>query len=215
MVAKPSAKQTRVRRSTGHQARLAAADQRRLSGSAPEEVREGAPARSRIISPSLLLPAEVVIFEIKPSLWYVIFASLPIAAVGLVLMFLVCAIDELRTVRYLGVVIGMWTIGLRIAVALLQWLGRTYVLTDRRILTQSGVFSVIVESMGLEEIANTFVAQAVAQRALGIGTIFFQSDGSSRPSFAWEHIRRPKEVHTHVVAQIDRWKNSLKGMKGQ
>jgi hypothetical protein len=179
-----------------------------LSRSAPEEIGEEA-VRSRIISPSLLLPAEVVLFELKPSLWYVLFASLPIAAAGVALVALALAVEQLQSVRHLGMVIGMWIIGLRVAIALLQWLGRTYVLTDRRILIQSGVFDVRVEALGLEQVETTFVAQAVVQRLLGIGTIFFRTGNAGRGSLSWEHVRRPKEVHGHVVTQIERWKHTL------
>ena len=214
MVALRPVESERARRETGDSARLAAADPPRMSGSAPDELQDEA-ARTRIISPSLLLPAEIVILELKPSRWLAVFASLQVAAIGLTLMVLVCAIDQLQSVREPGVIVGVWIIGLRLALALLQCLGRTYVLTDRRILIQSGVFNVVVEAMGLEEIENTFVAQAVAQRVLGIGTIFFRSDGAGRASLAWEHIRSPKKVHAHVVVQIDRWKNSLSGLKGQ
>ena len=137
------------------------------------------------------------------------------AAVGLTLIALVCAIDQLRPIRQLGVIIGVWIIGLRVALGLLQCLGRTYVLTDRRILMQSGVFNVVVEAMGLEEIENTFVAQAVGQRVVGIGTIFFRSGGSGRASLAWEHVRNAKEVHARVVVQISRCNHALRKMEGQ
>ncbi|HUU10870.1 MAG TPA: PH domain-containing protein [Phycisphaerae bacterium] len=215
MVSEPSVEEPGGRLDAGRSLPLATPADRFLSHSAPDEIENEMPIRARIISPSLLLPAEVVIFEVKPSLWYVVFASLPIAAVGLTLTFLVCVIEQLYAIRYLGAVIGMWLIGLRIAFALLQWLGRTYVLTDRRILMQSGVLEVGVESMPLEDIENTFVAQAVAQRVLGIGKIFFRAGSPHCASLAWEHIRRPKEVHAHIVAQIDRWKNSLAGLKGK
>jgi len=94
-------------------------------------------------------------------------------------------------------------------VAPVPLLKRTYVLTDRRILIQSGVFEVKVEALGLERIENTFVAQAVVQRLLGIGTIFFRTGNAGRGSISWEHVRRPKEVHGHVVAQIERWKHTI------
>jgi len=165
-------------------------------------------ARSRLISPSLLLPAESVVFELKPSLWYVLVASLPIAAGGGLVALLGLAIRELpHPLRHWAVVLGVWTVGLRVAVALLQWLGRTYVLTDRRILKQHGVMNVRVDCTGLEEIENSFVAQASFQRAMGIGTLFFRSNGGRRHTHTWEHVARPREVHAHVVAQIERWKN--------
>jgi len=171
--------------------------------------------RTRIISPSLLLPAEIVILELKPSRWLAVSASLPVTAVALTLIALVCAIDQLQSVRQPAVIISMWIIGLRLALALLQCLGRTYVLTDRRILMQSGVFNVVVEAMGLEAIETTFVAQAMAQRVVGIGTIFFRSASPGRESLAWEHVRNAKEVHARVVVQIDRWKHALSSMEGQ
>ena len=180
----------------------------RMSGSGNLE--EGLSARARIISPSLLLPAEIIIFELKPSLWYVAFLSLPVVAVGLALVILSLATGGLLSLdwRHLIAVGGVCIIGLRVALALAEWLGRTYVLTDRRVLKQHGVINVRVETMGLEEVENTFVAQASFQRLLGIGTIFCRAgpDRSRCETHAWEHVRRPKEVHGHIVLQIERWK---------
>ena len=191
---------------------LAAAQDRPMSGSAPEGLEHEMPARARIISPSLLLPAEIVLFEWKPSLWYVVFVSLPVATAGLAALVIALTVAELPvSVRQWGVVIGVSVVGLRIAAALLQWLGRTYVLTDRRILTQYGVFNVVIECMGLEQIENTFVAQGAGQRILGIGTIFFRCASAGGMPLAWQHLREPREVHAHVVAQIDRWKRALSG----
>ena len=176
-------------------------------------------ARARIISPSLLLPAEIIIFELKPSLWYAAFISLPIVALGAAVTILAFAIHELpEGVRHWGVILGVWIMGLRAAAALAQWLGRTYVLTDRRVLKQHGVINVRVECMGLEQVETTFVAQSAFQKVLGIGTIFFRSgaDGGRCETHAWEHVRRPKEVHGHIVMQIERWKEtrSRLGLKG-
>ena len=134
--------------------------QRPMSGAGPGGVHDGLTVRARIIAPSLLGPGEVVIFEMKPSLWYVAFASLPIAAAGLMLLLLSGVVFDLpESLRRWGAVLGVWIVGLRVALAFLQWLGRTYVLTDRRILTQSGVVNVAVETLGLEDIESPFVAQ--------------------------------------------------------
>jgi hypothetical protein len=182
----------------------------RMSGPTPQGLEENLPARSRIISPSLLLPAESVIFELKPSLWYVPIVSLPIAAAGVAVVVLALFIQEIPdTWRHWGVVIGVWTVGLRLVLGMIQWIGRTYVLTDRRILKQHGVINVRVECVGLEEIENTFVAKAAFQKLVGIGTIFFRCNRSRRDTHAWEHVARPKEIHAHIVAQIDRWQKSI------
>jgi hypothetical protein len=185
------------------------------SMSGPGGMENGLTARARIIAPSLLGPGEVVIFELKPSLWYVVFASLPVAAAGLALLLLSGVIFELpESLRRWGAVIGIWIIGLRVAVAFLQWLGRTYVLTDRRILTQSGVVNVAIETLGLEDIESPFVAQAAAQRLLGIGTLFFRPmPGVRCPALSWDHISRPSGIHAQVVAQIERWRRAQSMLK--
>ncbi|MCX5772097.1 MAG: PH domain-containing protein [Candidatus Hydrogenedentes bacterium] len=176
---------------------------------------EGGIAVPRIIAPSLLVPAEVVIFEMKPSLWYVAFVSLPIAGAGLALFLLSRVVLDLpESLRYWGAFFGSSIVGLRIAIALLQWLGRTYVLTDRRILTQSGVVNVAVETLGLEDIESPFVAQAAAQRLLGIGTLFFRPmPGVRCPPLSWDHISQPAKVHAEVVEQIERWRRAQSMLK--
>ena len=196
-------------------ARAAAAPDRPMSGSAPGGMEQDLPARARIIAPSLLLPAEVVLLELKPSLWYVVFESLPLASLGAVLVLLGLGVYELpNSVRQWGILLGISIIGLRVTAAFLQWLGRTYVLTDRRILTQYGVLSVAVECLGLEEIENLFVAQAAVQRLLGIGTIFFRCGAANPRPLAWEHLREPQKVRARIALQIDRWKHSLSMSKG-
>jgi len=183
-----------------------------MSGSAPGGLEGGLPVRSRLVAPSLLAPGEIILFELKPSLWYVVFTSLPLAAVGVLVLLIALGVSELSpSARQLGIVLGAWIVGLRVALAILQWLGRTYVLTDRRVLAQFGVINVEVQVMGLEEIASSFVAQAAAQRVLGIGTLFFRSDQARGFSMSWQHINRPKEVHAHVLAQIERWRRSQQG----
>jgi hypothetical protein len=197
-------------------ASLGDAMQRPMSGPGPGGLENGLSVRARIIAPSLLGPGEVVIFELKPSLWYVAFVSLPIAAAGLMLLLLSGVVSDLpESLRRWGAVLGIWIVGLRIAVALLQWLGRTYVLTDRRILTQSGVVNVAVETLGLEDIESPFVAQAAAQRLLGIGTLFFRPmPGVRCPPLSWDHISRPSKVHAKVVEQIERWRRAQSMPKG-
>jgi hypothetical protein len=215
MIDQHSAEQPGPSASADKRVALTGVENRPMSGGPTPGGLEHVSGRARIIAPSLLLPGEIIVFEIKPSLWYVVFESVPIAAAGMVLFLLALSIHELpEVVRHWGAVIGISAIGLRVALALLQWLGRTYVLTDRRILMQYGVFSVEVECMGLEEIASTFVAQAAAQKILGIGSLFFRCGHEGRrDSLVWEHISHPKEVHARIVAQIDRWKHTLEMTK--
>jgi hypothetical protein len=185
-----------------------------MSAHPPGGVEHSLPARTRMISPTLLLPAEIIIFEIKPSRWYMLFAAMPWLTVGVALVLLANGLAVLPgPVRSAGIIVGSSIAGLGTLVALFQWSARTYVLTDRRVITQAGVLNVAVESMGLEQIENTFVAQAAGQRLCGIGNIFFRCAGSPQGCLVWEHVTRAEEVHARVVLQIDRWKHALEMTK--
>lgn len=217
MVVKPQAQEAAIEAPGAGGPSPAGPPDRAMSGSAPGGLEEGLSVRARIIAPTLLLPAEIIVMELKPSLWYVAFVSSPMAAAGLVILLVGAAflrMPELANLRVACALVGASVIGLRVTVGMLQWLGRTYVLTDRRIITQSGVVNVEVETLGLEDIQNTFVAQAAAQRALGIGTLFFRPAAPVRGgAFAWDHIPSPAEVHAKVIAQIERWKRSQSMLK--
>lgn len=197
---------------------LTGVEDRPMSGGpVPGGLEQDFTERAQVIAPSLLLPGEIIVFQLKPSHWYMVFESLWIAAIGLILALMGLSIHELPpSIRSWAILVGISVIGLRVTVAYLQWLGRTYVLTDRRLLMQYGVLSAEVECMGLEEIQNTFVAQAAAQRLLRIGSIFFRCHHEThRRSMVWGHIREPKEIHGRIVLQIDRWKRTLEMMKRQ
>jgi hypothetical protein len=188
----------------------AAEDVRRPMSSSPGNLEQDLPIRARFISPSLLMPAESVIFELKPSRWYILFVSLPVAAVGLAIVLLALAIQDLPLrVREWAQFIGVSIMGLRIGLGLLQWFSRTYVLTDRRIIMQAGLVDVAVESMGLEEVADVFVAMAAAQQALGIGTIFFRHRLGPPSRLAWEHVRQPHQIRARLIEEIERWRRRL------
>ena len=188
-------------------------DRRAMSGPAGGGVHDVLPA-PRIIAPTVLMPGEVIVFELKPSLWYVVLVSLPIATAGVALLLLSFALTQVPEYwRQWGAVVGVWVVGVRGLAGLLQWLGRTYVLTDRRVITQSGVVDVQVQSLNLEDIEAAFVAQASAQRVLGIGTLFFRAVALQCGTLAWEHIKRPDQVRERVNLQIDRWKRSLEMAK--
>ena len=214
MVTTPNGDKTVARTRCDAPAPLGGDGRRSMSGPGGGGL-EGGLAVPRIIAPSLLGPGEVVIFEMKPSLWYVAFVSLPIAAAGLVVFLLSRVVLDLpESLRYWGAILGIWVVGLRVAIALLQWLGRTYVLTDRRILTQAGVVNVSVETLGLEDIESPFVAQAAAQRLFGIGTLFFRPMPAVRcPALSWDHISHPATVHAKVVEQIERWRRAQPMLK--
>ncbi|MDP6379977.1 MAG: PH domain-containing protein [Phycisphaerae bacterium] len=177
---------------------------RRLSPA--EGAGEELPVRARFLSASLLIPGEIVILEVKPSLWFAILAGAPVILLGLALVVLCFSpVDLPQQVRLWGVRLGMALAAVRIIMGMLQWVGQTYVLTDRRVLSQRGTLSVEVSEAPLSVITRTHIANSLVQRGLGIGTIFFSTDGGHRPPQPWEHVSRPAEVQAHIVRAIERY----------
>jgi len=181
---------------------------RRTDGaSAPAE--GGLCARITTFSRSLLADGEVIILELKPSPWFIPLVSGPVVVLGIIVLLaadlpLVSrAVPSWQTVlRYAGA----WIMGLRLFWAILQWVGRVYVLTDRRVICQRGVLNIQVFECRLDRVQNTFIQRTVLQRILGIGTVFFATAGTGAVEAMWQHIRRPAEVHREIDAAIERFR---------
>jgi len=75
--------------------------------------------------------------------------------------------------------------GVVLAVAVIAWTGwhylrwhlLTYMLTDRRIVVQSGVLSRTTESIALDRIQNTVIRRPLGDRMIGAGDIEIESAG--------------------------------------
>jgi hypothetical protein len=89
----------------------------------------------------------------------------------------------------------------------LEWFNRVYVLTDRRIITRSGVLRVSVYEAQLKFIQHTTVLRRVRERVCGLGTIGFATAGSDVFDTFWVMIRQPFAVHKIVVEAIHRYGN--------
>ena len=171
-------------------------------------------AHSALFARHLLADGEVVILELKPSLWFIPLVSAPMAGLGVILLLaaemtlVTRAFPEMNPwLRYSG----GWLIALRLLWGVLQWACRLYVLTDRRVIRQKGVLTVSVFECRLDKLQNTFIQRTVVQRILGIGNIYFATAGTGAVEAAWQHVRRPGEVHREIVNAATRFQRISKG----
>ncbi|MBV9099769.1 MAG: PH domain-containing protein [Candidatus Dormibacteraeota bacterium] len=72
----------------------------------------------------------------------------------------------------LAVAVVLWT-----GYHYLRWLLLTYLLTDRRIVVESGVLSRTTESIALDRIQNTTIKRPLGDRLIGAGDIEIESAG--------------------------------------
>jgi len=161
----------------------------------------------RLLPTDLLGEGEVVVFAIKPSVWMIVFFSFPtVVAAGALAAAVMIFSPHLQLGSYGGYLIWACSVvGLgRLAFAFLQWLSRTYVLTDRRVIRVRGVFTIDVFECLLSRIQNTFMVLTLPQRLFRLGDIVFTTAGTGSVEAIWNHCKNPLEVHRQVVAAVGR-----------
>jgi hypothetical protein len=89
-------------------------------------------------------------------------------------------------------------------VACFQWLGRVYVLTDKRVLRIRGVLRADVFQCPLRRITRTAVTATFGERMLALGSLFFEAGEVDAAQAGWICIARPQEVRRTVEEAIHR-----------
>lgn len=169
-------------------------------------------AHGQVLEAADLLPAhlldgdEIVILAIKPSLWFVVFASFRwlVATILLILAagYLARAVPQLDTPMILRGAVAL--AAARIGVAVLQWVSRLYVLTNRRIMRLTGILNVDLFECPLTKIQNTYLTLAWYERLTGLGTISFATAGTGGIEASWINVNNPLELHERVRSAIHR-----------
>jgi len=183
-----------------------------FSGIGPGTTAEAPPEESAASTENVRLPVElldggeVLILALKPSLWFVLFDSLKwIVAGGVVITGAALAGGRMDLVSYSALIQGtVLVIACRVAVALLRWVSRFYVLTNRRVLRICGVLRVHVLDIALVDVINTRVTVSWHEHGAGLGTIRFACEQAASNDTAWHNIARPDAVHAQVRRAIER-----------
>ena len=160
-----------------------------------------------IVPAHLLDGGEIVILAIKPSLWFVPLTSARwiLLGIGLLAAANISWVTPhvagyLRMAGYLGVA-G------RLGWAMLQWVSRLYVLTNRRVMRLRGVFNVELFQCELTRVQSIVLSASWPERLARSGTILIQTAGalgSVGGMAAWRIVARPLEVHKKLNDAIRR-----------
>ncbi len=165
---------------------------------------------------SLWLPADLleepesIILLLKPSLLHILLWSLgSLAAIGS-LAVLLAYLSKLSAPWATWSEQDAFTFGGVLAVVRLgwqaaDWWGRTYVLTDRRIIAMQGIIRRSLFQSSLSHIQHLAVVQSARERCVSRGTIAFATAGSDRYDAAWMTLTRPYAVYRKVTQTIDRY----------
>jgi len=140
---------------------------------------------------------ELVILAVKPSRWLALLVSWPVVVVAAAVTGAAYAAD-----RFWALAINEEMVALlctaaactRVTVGCLQWLGRLYVLTDRRVMRFSGVFRQVFWHCPLRAIREVHLSTTPPERLLAVGSLLFELDDERRQGGHWMHLAAAREV---------------------
>lgn len=158
---------------------------------------------AHLLTAHLLAGGERVTLAIKPSRWFIVIVSLPFAAVVAVAAMSWALIDP-NHAAILYWQTALFFIAGRVMLAVLQWMGRLYVLTDLRIMRFTGVFATEVYDCPLRRIASTKLTAGLRERVLRLGTILIRGQIQQRAAADWQHVAQPREVHRKIRSAVAR-----------
>ncbi|MBI1337681.1 MAG: PH domain-containing protein [Phycisphaera sp.] len=176
---------------------------------APEALVPDAQRLHTLLPAQLLQGGEVIVLLIKPSAWWIVLEPIGTLAAFACLIALGWGIDATGLVdiaRREFVVVGVTLMAVRLFWQFLDWLGRVYVLTDRRVIRVEGVLRVNVFETALKNITHTQTTFSVRERLFGLGTLAFATAGTAGVEAFWRTIARPLEVHQIVVQTLNRYR---------
>jgi uncharacterized membrane protein YdbT with pleckstrin-like domain len=157
---------------------------------------------------------EIVIFAVKPSLWFIVFMSFRWIVAAILV---ICLADWIaRYLPILGtrmIVQGALALAAaRMGFAMLQWVSRLYVLTNRRVMRLSGILNIDLFECPLTKIQNTYLTLAWYERLTGLGTISFATAGTGGVEASWTNVNNPLELHERVRSAIHRAQRPNNGL---
>ena len=159
-----------------------------------------------LLTGHILRDGEVVLLILKPSLWFIVFSSMRFLAAGLIAV--IAAKLWLHNSHAVTSIIytATFLVAGRVMWAVLQWMGRLYVLTDLRVVRLSGVFNVEVVDCALRKVAQARLTRTFREKLWRLGSIEIVPLDDSCPTSVWQTVKRPAEVHAKIQSTIDRAK---------
>ncbi|MCX5659861.1 MAG: PH domain-containing protein [Planctomycetota bacterium] len=183
----------------------------RLSAEAAEP---GVLVRDRALAmlpAELIQPDEAIILVIKPSPWMILLDALrAVTTIAITLAACLAIRDASPSILTVGrsdlILAAVGTGGIRLFWQFLDWMGRVYVLTDRRVIRVKGVFRIVVFEAPLKRIQHTTLTFSLRERLFGLGTIHFATAGTAGIDAEWRMIAEPLETHQTLLKAMNRYR---------
>jgi dephospho-CoA kinase len=165
------------------------------AGSSAGEVR-ARPASRSVPAPSFVPAGERILIAVHPSPWLIVLSS---ARVLLIVALLAGGAGVVSPILTQAAAPGWLVWGLvgigaaKLVWELLDWVGRAYILTDRRVLRAAGVLRRHIADMPLDRVQHMTLDRTLGERVLGLGTIGFATAGAAGMEAYWIAVDHPEE----------------------
>jgi hypothetical protein len=144
---------------------------------------------------------EAILLAIRPSPWFVLVISRPLI-VGASLLAIILHLAGPRMGLSLPqyTLTMLWTAAVlgRLALASVQWMGRLYVLTTRRLITVHGLTQFQVLQCPLPKVVSVRLAAGRTERLIGLGTLSFILADGQAPIGDWVNLARAAKVKQDI-----------------
>lgn len=176
----------------------------------PGESGAAAAATARTTSVALLAghvlrDGELVLLILRPSRWFILLTSLRFLAAIVIVAGLLRFFDDgsrYHGLRYIEA--AAFLAACRIMWAILQWMGRLYILTDMRIIRLSGVFNIEIFDCPLRKVARTHLDRTIKERIVRVGSITIVPQDEELPIGTWHMVAHPRPVLEKIRSTIAR-----------
>lgn len=136
-----------------------------------------------------------MIIQIKPHPLFIVLAPL-----GAIVLSIILVWGGLWATSWTGVSLRngiIWRvlvvlIALRLFWQLLEWLARSYVLTEKRVIRLGGVLRRYGADLPLSRLQHVTMFQSIRERLFGLGTLGFATAGTGAPEAYWIMVARPR-----------------------
>ncbi|MBK5287573.1 MAG: PH domain-containing protein [Acidimicrobiia bacterium] len=150
----------------------------------------------------LINEGETVVLDLKPHWWF--FWKHILAGGVLLIVVVLWALAAPDGLDFLSVPIALAIVvyvGF-IVVAYLTWTYTHFVLTDRRVVSRSGIVSKKGTEIPLDRVNNIDFSQKIFERMIGAGDLAIESAGKDGQSH-FENVRHPDMVQQEIYRQME------------
>ncbi len=169
-----------------------------------------------LLPPEILTRGEHILYETRPLIWpplvrpallIVVGIAIAVVAPQIQLEFIRAVIERIpldlirSIIRWTGIALSLIAL-LGTLIRCLRQRYTVYLITNQRLLHQTGLIGKSYADCPLSRIQNVYMDVTVFGRIFGFGTLRVATAGIAKTEIHWKHVREPMKVHRELNEAI-------------